>query len=933
MFKVLCLIKIKQIFILYVLVLLTSCSQSAHFLNDSAYRHKVENTFAERRTLFADTSLFCVFNTITMSRKEREAMTFLYAYMPIGDITDYDGEYYLRNVRSSFEALRELPYCQTVPEELFRHFVLPVRVNNENLDSSRWVFYNELKDRVRNLSLSEAALEVNHWCHEKVVYTPSDSRTSSALASVRTAYGRCGEESTFTVAALRSVGIPARQVYTPRWAHTDDNHAWVEVWADGKWQFMGACEPEPVLNLGWFNAPASRGMLMHTKVFGYYDGPEEIMERTACYTEINVIDNYAPTAKAFVLALNEDGTPAHGAVVEFKLYNYAEFYTVARKTTDSNGVCSLTAGKGDMLVWASKDQRFGFAKLSFGINDTVRVTISFSASESINSTLDNNQTNSTNSDIFEYDIVPPTENGLRPIVTDAQQEDNNCRMRHEDSIRNIYTSTFYTKETALTKAKTLLPDFADEIATLLVKSRGNHAEIEHFIKEHTDSSADVRINNEAIALLRVVSDKDIRDTQSKILSDHLLHSPEIPENLLNGSNARAYNENNRRGLSFTTLWVINPRIANELLTPYKSFFISVIGKSFANEAQKNPQYLLKWVNDSILVRNDLNPQSIPVSPVGVWKGRLADKHSRDIFFVALARSLGIPARIENVTGKVQYFDTEWIDVFFDDSSRKTPDAKGKLQAAYLPSETLDNPKYYSHFTIAKILSNGQLQTLDFDSDSQVDMGGGDTWKELLQQPLVIDVGNYLMVTGRRMASGKVLARTTFFSVVQGETTKLELVIRKDEADISVIGNIDAEKTYMPENGSSETSILATTGRGYFIIGILGSRQEPTNHTLRDIAKYKADFEKWNRTCLLLFTDKQQYDLFDKAEFTDLPRTTVFGIDTDRQILNMLVSALKLADSQQLPVFVIADSFGRVVFVSQGYTIGLGEQMLKVINRL
>ena len=73
---------------------------------------------------------------------------------------------------------------------------------------------------------------------------------------VKTAYGRCGEESTFTVAALRSVGIPTRQVYTPRWAHTDDNHAWVEAWVDvngTSWVLAN----EPVLNLGWFNAPAS----------------------------------------------------------------------------------------------------------------------------------------------------------------------------------------------------------------------------------------------------------------------------------------------------------------------------------------------------------------------------------------------------------------------------------------------------------------------------------------------------------------------------------------------------------------------------------------------------------------------------------------------------------------------------------------------------
>lgn len=167
------------------------------------------------------------------------------------------------------------------------------------------VFYEELKDRVKGLSLYDAVLEVNHWCHEKVIYTPSDARTSSPLASVKTAYGRCGEESTFTVAALRSVGIPARQVYTPRWAHTDDNHAWVEAWVNGKWYFLGACEPEPVLNLGWFNGPAYRGMLMHTKVFGKYNGPEEVMDVTDGYTEINVIDNYAPTAKATITIVDE----------------------------------------------------------------------------------------------------------------------------------------------------------------------------------------------------------------------------------------------------------------------------------------------------------------------------------------------------------------------------------------------------------------------------------------------------------------------------------------------------------------------------------------------------------------------------------------------------------------------------------------------------
>ncbi|MDE5713792.1 MAG: transglutaminase-like domain-containing protein, partial [Muribaculaceae bacterium] len=197
--------------------------------------------------------------------------------MSLPDRTDYSEQFYLDNIDASLRAREELPWGKSVPEREFMYFVLPVRVNNENLDNSRMVFYEELKDRVKGLSMKDAILEVNHWCHEKVTYKPSDARTSSPLSSVSQAIGRCGEESTFAVAALRAVGIPARQIYTPRWAHTDDNHAWVEAWADGKWHFLGACEPEPVLDLAWFNAPASRGLLMNTNVMGDYDGPEEVL--------------------------------------------------------------------------------------------------------------------------------------------------------------------------------------------------------------------------------------------------------------------------------------------------------------------------------------------------------------------------------------------------------------------------------------------------------------------------------------------------------------------------------------------------------------------------------------------------------------------------------------------------------------------------------
>ena len=47
----------------------------------------------------------------------------------------------------------------------------------------------------------------------------------------------------------------------------------------------------------------------------------------------------------------------------------------------------------------------------------------------------------------------------------------------------------------------------------------------------------------------------------------------------------------------------------------------------------------------------------------------------------------------------------------------------------------------------------------------------------------------------------------------------------------------------------------------------------------------------------------------------------------------MVSAMKLRTDGSLPIFLIADTFNRVVFVSQGYTIGLGEQLMQVIHKL
>ena len=791
----------------------------------------------------------------------QEALDFLYASMPLPDSVDYPRDFWEANVRATLKARKEMSWGQKVPAREWKHFVLPLRVNNENLDSARIVFYDELKDRVKNLNMYDAVLEVNHWCHEHVTYAPSDGRTKSPLVTMRSATGRCGEESTFTVAALRAVGIPARQVYTPRWAHTDDNHAWVEAWVNGKWYFFGACEPQPVLNMGWFNEPASRGMLMHTKVFGNYNGPEEVVSRNACYTEINVTSNYAATDTITVKVVDAQGAPLKGARVDFRLYNYAEFYTLVSKSSDAEGLTWLGCGKGDLMVWASKDGRFGFEEASVGQMDTVTVVVD--KDDSYTASLD-------------LDLVPPPSKEFVPELTETQIRKNSERLHTEDSLRNNYMQQAFSQEEGLKAA------------------RQNWQVIKEF-QSH-------RNGKDVISTLR---QKDLCDVTVQVLSDAADNTP----------------------ASDSPLWkqyILAPRVGNEMLTPYRQ----VLGKAFAG---MDAQAIAQWVADSIRVDDTRNPQKLCMSPVGVYRHRTTDAHSRDIFFVAACRSVGIAARIDEVTGKVQVVEPGagggeqevWQDVLFGSVEEQTA-PKGALTLTYSDQAIKENPSYYSQFSLSR-LQNGNISLQEFPEES--------TWKDTFAQGVQMDAGQYLLVSGTRMADGSVLAHLEFFGLKAGTVQKQALKLRDNADELRVIGTFNCENYFTNYKGIRKP-ILQSTGRGYYMVALIRDNHEPSTHILHEFEEANIYLSQWPHLFLMLFPTWEEFQSFrsHRKDFDDLPDNFVFGVADPETIEAMHIQELTHG-SQELPILLLGDTFNRVVWFQQGYTIGIADQIMSVIRQL
>ena len=747
----------------------------------------------------------------------------LYEYMPLPDELHYDRGYWEANVAKTLEVRERMGW--DIPEREFLHFVLPLRVNNETLDDFRTKYADALCERVAGMDLAEAALEINHWCHEQATYQPSDGRTGNPESIMLRGLGRCGEESVLTVAALRAAGIPARQVYTPRWAHTDDNHAWVEVWVDGEWHFMGACEPAAMLDRAWFNGAVSRAMILHTKVYGDYDGPEDVIQRTPCYTEINVVRNYVPVRRSAVTVMN-DGKLVEGADVSFRIYNYAEFYNVVTYKTGRDGRAALDTGLGDMFVLAWKDGRFGYAVAS---SEETVIELNHSFGEAFSD---------------EVDIHPPVEDPLAGDIPAELDAANAVRLAVEDSIRLSHDHT-------------------------------NHA-VERFCEAYPDRAEEI---------LRLLSEKDRSDVSYDVLEDAL------------------------EGVG-------SERVELEHLRPYRREILASSGagqvasrRAEGGDAMASGELdglhtaddVQRWCEQNITVVEGRNPQSLRTSPIAVWRSRKTDGLGLKVFYVALCRTLGIDADYDLVTGEV---------------------GTSAPQAYLRPA----SDKYFRDYTLTQISPDGATKLLDYESG--------------LPEILSVDEGYYLLTTGLRLSDGSVLARLEFFNVAGGEKRDLVPEIRKAVEKPAVLGSMDPEALFQPEGGapnqsgtqnsagaqgqsgpqslSADTaepqSLLSATGRGWFLLAFMGFRDEPTSHARTELEAAAPLLNEWGRPVVVL----------DQARPSGL-NNVIFGKD---------VSILQtLPGDHKLPVIALCDSFGRIVYLSEGYNTSLAADLERIIPLL
>lgn len=834
----------------------------SEFLKES--RERILKGYEEIKAQFPG-----IFEETDKKIKEQEpetalALKYLYMTMPCSDMGNYSFEIFLDYAKNSVRIWHESEGVKLLPEDIYLNYVLYHRVNEEEIAPCRTLFAEEIskfmeengnETLLSGFNRKKTAIEVNYWCAQEATYHCTDDRTLSALTVYRRGNGRCGEESVFTVNAMRSIGIPSRQVYAPKWSHCDDNHAWVEIWNDGEWYFLGACEPLPILNKGWFTNASSRAMMVHSRWFDQAESGEEKIGTDGMVTMLNELSRYAAVTEFSVKVEDEEGRPVSGAEVSFQVLNYAEFSPVAEGVTGEDGTCSFTTGLGSLAVQISRD---GQCECVFAdTREQKQIRVIFGK-------------NTGQKDVWEaVDMIAPVDTPVNTDMPTAEQTaEGNIRLEKAAARRTAKTEAWVNPE---------CEKFLQGC----------------FTEENTEDEEEGLLREE---LLNVLTEKDRTDCRAEVLEEHLRFAMPYEEELEH---------------SVFVNYVLNPRIDDEVLMKYRE----VIENTFSEEEKlcfrENPASIWTEVDKRINSIPERERASVITTPAGCLKTEVGSILSKKILFVAIARTLGIPARLNPEDRSMEYRkDGRFIPVL--------PEAEKNCHIV-LKAGDGTQWKYFQNWSMAK-LENGTYTSLRL---------GGLLWKgDLLEAHL--EAGTYRITTSNRLPNGNMFAYVYYFSVDAGDKKEISMILRQADLE-DMLENIELPEFQLrkDEDGNEVVQASELTAEGKHILMFLEESREPTEHILNEMMEQPEEFRK---ICSrILFVVQSQTALKDPTiskALSMFPEIQVY-YDCFADHIELLGRRMYV-DHEKLPLIIVTSEKLNGIYATSGYNVGTGEMLLRLM---
>lgn len=857
------------------------------------------------------------------TQDEAQALRFLYSAMPLSDLLNYPASVYLEYARHGVFLWREGPFAGRVPEELFANYVLHYRVHNEDITDTRKFFYDQLKERTAHRNMYDAAVETNYWCAEKATYQSTFMRTQNPVTMYKTAAGRCGEEAPFAVTALRSIGIPARGVVAPWWAHCDDNHAWVEAWCDGKWHFLGGCEPEHSLDMGWFKGSASRAMLIESRWFGKDRPREPVVEKPDMAMRLNHLGLYAKTVKLTIRVTDEEGNSIPGARVNFALLNYSRFnniatlYTGAEQETPDYGSVTIETGYGDLLICAYENGRYGEKHISLtkrqeekqgrtedGREDTVVLRKEIRELR----------------EWRDMDFHAPENVPLDEHMT---KEEEAVREKHQEEAlrsRQQRIADFYRKEDCDRVLMRFEEDDRKTVEDILRQARGNMGEIVRFLE--WDFSGQVKeledqygTEHWKVEALKALNPNDYWDIRAEVLAECSIY-------------ASPYAALYPGEIFFHDL--LNPGTMFTLSDVCRGPLSEIFHEKQREEIRKNPDYLKEKLETFLISLPEQEYANLVTLPLGCLTGGICNDVSRMVLYLQIYRTLGIPARIRPVDRKLEYYMNGAYHLVSAEKAKET----GTLILESGDSLKLEDWKHYSlsrfedgYFRPLFIRPEKKGKDQPQGQKSQEKEEGTDCMEEYR---LELECGFYRIVTTNRLQNGNQFVKIYDLCLEKGEERRVELRMRTISSE-DLLQRMPVEDLALYTEDEQEVKLSSLSRGKKSLIIWLELTREPTEHILNEIYEKREVFQKLTSGIYFVLRKGINYRKDQTLMRTcgALPEAELLFEDFGEAYAALSVQVGR--NPEKLPLAIVMEDGNNCIFSDFGYNVGMADMLLQILK--
>ena len=655
-----------------------------------------------------------------------------------------------------------------------------------------------------------------------------------------------------------------------------------------------------ILNKGWFTNASSRAMMVHSRLFDLFPAEgEDVIGKEGAAVMLNQTARYARVKTVSVKVTDKEGAAVKGAQVQFLVLNMGEYFPIAKAETDEDGTVSLVTGLGSVRVLAFLPGMEGFAQadLDTRAQDEISLILTGETVEA--------------EDWRTVDVIAPVDTPVNPdMPTPEQKAEGTRRLNEANKIR---------KEK---KENWVNPELTAFLA----------GEDEKELRQ---------------AMVDVLSEKDHTDCVCNVLEEHLEYGKQCAkefktksgtgkcgEKEMNGAdrftqgaesaNAECSNYKAEKSAAYTRAtgaesgynfyinYVLNPRVEDELLRPYRKGILSFFTEEQKADFRTNPAEIWNYIQAHITAYPDNERETVMETPYECLVSGIGTQRSQKVLFVAIARTLGIPARLNPDNKVMEYWENnQFVPVLKQQEGGAVLTLRKEADAVW---------NYYQNWTMGRLVGN-EYVSLNLT---------GRSWEENTLE-LALIPGTYRIITTNRLPNGNQFAWEKTFTIKEGG--QREETLRLREAQLGdMLERISLPEFEVKDSAGNTVTCAELTKGGKKILMWLEESREPTEHILNEMLEHAEKFHEFeNSISFMIRTPEAKQDPLLAKVLKMFPNVSIYYDSFEENI--ELLGRRMYVDPDKLPLILVTNGESVGIYATSGYNVGTGDMLIRIMEEV